>query len=573
MKKTILLIILFASSTTVAQEWQWAKRGGSTDNIAENSTTKKEQVTSMVTDSDNNVYIVSPVGKNNLNVDGVPKTNYGLTNRVDYMIASFSCNGAYRWSKVIGGGGNSDNDLIQNIVVDENDNIYAVGYVRPATSASTAVHFDEDLVLPTSSSSTNTFKKSIFIIKYNKNGEFQWLKMPQPDDVSLVTSVSQTAPGEVVINSDNTLTWIVLIPPGSYADGAYTNTMSGSTIHLLKYDSDGQFISGSAMEVNFGGTAFYSMKLYSNPTNGTLYVVGNKLTDQTITVGSQNVTGRAYVAAFSPTGTFLWLKQSMGSQSISLASSSIDSEGNIYFSGETFNGNTFDGLAINSPDTDTFPYLFKLSTSGDVNWVSTADFSNASPSHIKGLAASGNEVLGTGGAFQLTWGNFSVTSPLGTGFDMYVATFNATTGVINSLIELTSNVGCSDFGTAATVDSNGSYYIGGWFSCGLTVGTTVLQNTGQSDFFVAKYGSNDCSLSVAEQEINEIVAFPNPTKGLVRFSGLEQATKIQVYSPLGQLVLEKSATNEIDLSSFARGIYLVKVFDRERISVMKVMKE
>jgi hypothetical protein len=358
MKKTILLFILFASSTTVAQDWQWAKRGGSTDNIAENITTKKEQVTSMVTDSENNVYIVSPVGKNNLNVDGVPKTNYGLTNRVDYMIASFSCNGAYRWSKVIGGGGNSDNDLIQNIVVDENDNIYAVGYVRPATSASTAVHFDEDLVLPTSSSSTNTFKKSIFIIKYNKNGEFQWLKMPQPDDVSLVTSVSQTAPGEVVINSDNTLTWIVLIPPGSYADGAYTNTMSGSTIHLLKYDSDGQFISGSAMEVNFGGTAFYSMKLYSNPTNGTLYVVGNKLTDQTITVGSQNVTGRAYVAAFSPTGTFLWLKQSMGSQSISLASSSIDSEGNIYFSGETFNGNTFDGLAINSPDTDTFPYLF-----------------------------------------------------------------------------------------------------------------------------------------------------------------------------------------------------------------------
>jgi hypothetical protein len=46
-----------------------------------------------------------------------------------------------------------------------------------------------------------------------------------------------------------------------------------------------------------------------------------------------------------------------------------------------------------------------------------------------------------------------------------------------------------------------------------------------------------------------------------------------VYSPLGQLVLEKSATNEIDLSSFARGIYLVKVFDGERISVMKVMKE
>jgi hypothetical protein len=46
-----------------------------------------------------------------------------------------------------------------------------------------------------------------------------------------------------------------------------------------------------------------------------------------------------------------------------------------------------------------------------------------------------------------------------------------------------------------------------------------------------------------------------------------------VYSPLGQLVLEKSATNEIDLSSFARGIYLVKVFDGEKVHLIKVMKD
>jgi hypothetical protein len=228
---------------------------------------------------------------------------------------------------------------------------------------------------------------------------------------------------------------------------------------------------------------------------------------------------------------------------------------------------------LNSPDTGSFPYLFKISSTGKTMWASTADFSSAAPSHIKGIVANGNEVLCTGGSAQLNWGNFSLFSELGSGFNTYISTFNASTGEITNLSALTSNVGCSDFGTAATVDSNGSYYIGGWFSCGLTVGTTVLQNTGQSDFFVAKYGSNDCSLSVAEQEINEIVAFPNPTKGLVRFSGLEQATKIQVYSPLGQLVLEKSATNEIDLSSFTRGIYLVKVFDGEKVQLIKVMKD
>jgi len=570
MKKILLVVILFLSISITAQEWQWAKRGGSTDNITEGTTYLKEQVVSMVTDSDNNVYLLAPVGKNNLNVDGVPKTNYGNSNTIDYMIASFSCTGTYRWSKVIGGGGN-DNDLIRNLVVDTNDNIYAVGFVRPATSASTAVHFDEDVVLPTSSSSTNTFKKSLFMIKYNKEGVFQWLRMPQADNLSFTTA-NQTGCGNIVIDANNNLTWLVAIPAGSYADGNYIVSGSGINTHLLKYNSNGEFLSGSPLDAIFGTGTFYSMKLYSHPINSTLYVVGNKLPEHTISVGSQNVTGRAYVAAFSPTGTFLWLKQSTG-QSISLGSSSIDPEGNIYFSGETINGNSFDGLVFSSPDTTGFPYLFKLSTSGDVNWVSTADFANASPSDLKGIVANGNEVLGTGGAFQLNWGNFSVTSPLGTGFDTYVATFNATTGVPTSLIELTSNVGCDDFGTAATVDSNGSYYIGGYFTCGLTIGNTTLQNTGQSDFFVAKYGTTDCSLSLAEQEASNIVAYPNPTKGLVQFSNSAGFSKIQVYSPIGQLVFEKTATTEIDIAHLANGIYLVKVFDGEKVTVIKVMKE
>ncbi|MBA4155755.1 hypothetical protein, partial [Flavobacterium sp.] len=515
MKNTILVVILFLSISLSAQDWQWAKRGGSTDNITESFTVLKEQVVSMVTDSDNNVYILAPVGKNNLNIDGVPKTNYGNLNTVDYMIASFSCTGDYRWSKVIGGGGN-DNDLMRNLVVDTDDNVYAVGFVKPAFTASTAVHFDDDVVLPTSSSTTNTFKKSLFMIKYNKEGVFQWLRMPQADNLSFTTA-NQTGCGNIVIDANNNLTWLVAIPAGNYADGNYSTSGSGVNTHILKYNSNGEFLSGSPFNAVFGAGTFYSMKLYSHPTNGTLYIVGEKAPDYTVTVGSQSVTGNAYVAAFSPTGTFLWLKQSSG-QNIDLITSAIDAVGNIYFAGETFNNMSFEGIVLTSPDTSSFPYLFKISSEGEPLWASTASFSGALGNTLKGLVANGNEVLGTGGAFQLTWGNFSVTSPLGTGFDTYVATFNATTGVPTSLIELTSNVGCEDFGTAATVDSNGSYYIGGYFTCGLTIGSTTLQNTGQSDFFVAKYGTTDCSLSLAEQEASNLVAFPNPTKGLVQFS-------------------------------------------------------
>jgi len=50
-------------------------------------------------------------------------------------------------------------------------------------------------------------------------------------------------------------------------------------------------------------------------------------------------------------------------------------------------------------------------------------------------------------------------------------------------------------------------------------------------------------------------------------------SKIQVYSPIGQLVFEKTATTEIDIAHLANGIYLVKVFDGEKVTVIKVMKE
>jgi hypothetical protein len=177
MKARLILFTFFFIATANAQSWQWGKRGGA-DN-AMSSNIWPEQVRSIVTDSQGNVFVLSPVGVAGLDVDGISKTAYSSTigniAPADYMIASFSCNGTYRWSKVIGGYGE---DEIVGMDIDALGNIYIAGDLIPASTGQTAIHFDADLTLPVSASSSNTFKQSLTISKYSNFGDLLWVKQP-----------------------------------------------------------------------------------------------------------------------------------------------------------------------------------------------------------------------------------------------------------------------------------------------------------------------------------------------------------------------------------------------------------
>ncbi|MAL60007.1 MAG: hypothetical protein CMC14_08175 [Flavobacteriaceae bacterium] len=58
---------------------------------------------------------------------------------------------------------------------------------------------------------------------------------------------------------------------------------------------------------------------------------------------------------------------------------------------------------------------------------------------------------------------------------------------------------------------------------------------------------------------NSFQMFPNPTQNKLFVESVEEISKINVYSQLGQLVIDKEFTNEIDVSSLANGLYFVEV--------------
>ncbi|MFN8274732.1 MAG: hypothetical protein U0X58_07625 [Flavobacteriaceae bacterium] len=104
------LFFFFCINVTFAQTWQWGKRGGSTDDIPIDSVLRQEEAYSIVTDSQKNIYMLSVVGSSGLNFDGIADSIYETNNpvNVDIALVSFSCDGTFRWSKIIGGSGQED---------------------------------------------------------------------------------------------------------------------------------------------------------------------------------------------------------------------------------------------------------------------------------------------------------------------------------------------------------------------------------------------------------------------------------------------------------------------------------
>jgi hypothetical protein len=63
-----------------------------------------------------------------------------------------------------------------------------------------------------------------------------------------------------------------------------------------------------------------------------------------------------------------------------------------------------------------------------------------------------------------------------------------------------------------------------------------------------------------ENEPNPLTVYPNPANDFVRIEGAE-AAEVQIFNTLGQLMRTVQNTNEINMSDFEEGIYLLRIAD------------
>lgn len=565
-----IVLLLLLSLGLHAQSFQWGKRGGSND-ILSTLSSRQEEVYSIATDSNKNIYVLSAVGRSNLNIDGVPKTNFGdTTTLTDFALASFACDGTYRWSKIIGG---PSRETICGVKTDSQDNVYVAGSFANCGDASLPARIDSDFII----SQSPTDCSLNFLVKYNANGVLQWVRRPQP----LVSTLNVFSFGFDLDSTGNSY-WLLRIPQGVYADGAFTNTASGNSFFVFKYDAAGNFITAIPIDMQLSSGYNQSLKFIRNHNNGNFYITSEKANNtNTAVVGGQTMTHTVFMVCYNSLGQQLWLREDTGTQpgAIQLYNLQFDSDNNIYLGGRMVGPNFLNFLGLTVTQSIATTFVMKVDpTAQNLLW---STYYNQNGALQRGaIALNGDEVglttqcAGT----NFTWGSQTLNaSGTNQGTEVLLARFDRANGNCIALTKIPGDVPYDDAGTALAVDASGDYILGGGFGHQLTfVTNTLATSSPQSDFFVAKYSTSPCSLGQEEFYEEGLQLYPNPATDLVTITPTEKRT-YQVYDLMGNAVLKGSLSHEnhtIDVASLPSGCYLVVTVNGDGVtSQAKLVKQ
>jgi hypothetical protein len=547
-------IALLSTFFCFSQSWQWGKRGGGN---GVSGFDYQEEVRAIETDSQGNVYILSPIAPGGIDIDGNTKPGYGFD---DCVLASFACDGSYRWSTIIGG---FADDFIQNMQVDANGDVYVIGRPTYGSQFQELFHFDASTALPYS----NVNLKQIYIAKYSGvTGNVLWYRFPQANGLTL-SQYGVSGFYDFDLTPDGTLHILAKLSQGVYADGQFNNTTSGLSYFIIQYDTSGNFVGAIPLDMNVSqsGTKRKICNIKKHPINGNYYIAGSKSTnDASISIGGQTLTSPYYVSCFSATGQFLWVKTVTTNGSIgrrNIYDFAIDSDGSLFITGACEEGDVYDTFTVPNDQISTRPYLFKLDSEGDLIWGSCANTTGSFGSAA--LAINGNEVAVSPETHMLTWAEGSYPVVTNGGTDISIFRFNKTTGAHIDKTKLSSANGFSEMMGYMTTDVFGNYVVGGRFSSNLIInGTTTLSSDdSESDFFVAKFGTAVCTLGQEDHDRSQLRIYPNPTQEMVNIN-LEEPFGYVVYNMLGMRVLEGQKANGdlgIDVKGFISGQYLLQV--------------
>lgn len=561
LKIVIVALFILLSYTGHSQSWQWVKRGGSTQNPS-NSNPNSELVQFLETDSNGNIYVVSPVTQYSLDIDGNAKTGYGYK---DNVLASFSCDGTYRWSTVIGGP--EDNDYFGDIKVDSNGDVYVLLQISWGDDEFQELfHFDSSTTIPLSFVN----RKRICIAKYSGlTGNVIWYKFPQADGLSgldyLYSNISK-----LIIDTDGSLIILARLIQGVYFNGQFNNTATGTNNFIIKCNAIGDFI--SAVQINtemaFGNIDLgHPFQFLKHPINGKYYIYAyfSSFNGAATTTDEQTTK----IVCIAPTGIVEWTKSitnNIGSGNNLLETFEIDASGNLYVGGATRVGNAFGTYTITAPPIPFNEYekgfLVKLDTNGNVIWGTNSTVTPANGSQCNVLHVKGNEVVVSPKWHGITWGGSYPATGGSKDASLYI--FDKTTGAFINNTRM-SSIGGSESMSVIKTDVFNNYVVGGYFDFNISAGTNnVYNNGGGSDFFVAKYGLNNgnCALStVTQNEVEKVMVYPNPATTEL-FVNTQEKISYTIYNILGTKVANgevENTTTPIAISHLANGNYIIQI--------------
>ncbi|MBS1629075.1 MAG: hypothetical protein JST27_03360, partial [Bacteroidetes bacterium] len=417
------------------------------------------------TDQAGNIYSLFNVGKMNLKIAGQPDTAFG---KGDILLTSFSCDGRYRWSQVIGS--SADSDVALSIKASAESGVFVMGLLNMAAPG--GAHFGKDTTI----ANTN---RTMFLAKYDTAGNFQWVRLPQPDTISKYSAWFSSQPANMDLGSDGTIYLLTCLSPGAYAGGNYV--VNSQSIQVLKYGSNGQFLGGLALPIyNYTPYTWYyirggtGLNILSDGTNNRLIISGGAAEHGAFSIGGTTLGINSYfVASFNANnGGLIWLKASNPEyydhpfmyQTIFNAGPILDAQGNVYVTGATQDSAFFNGVLFRNPWHSLSNFVMKMDANTGLPLWTTINRIGTNNSTITNLALTGQKLAITGFYNDsLIFPNALLTNnPSVDSDDVYIVQMDANTGAVQKMASLTGSSRTS--GSFITADRRGNFYVTGSYS-------------------------------------------------------------------------------------------------------------
>ena len=370
-------------------------------------------------------------------------------------------------------GGNLSDDA-QGVVVDQNENIYVVGYTY-------------SYGFPTKNAWEATFggNTDVFVAKFSQNGNLLWSTFLGGSNYDVATGIALDSNNNVIISGYTTS---INFPT---LNGYQSQNLGSYDGFLAKFDTDGKLL----FSTYIGGYGDDFANAVSVNKNNEIFVVGQtKSADFPLKNAwySSSFTGTemSFVSKYDSQGVLI-SNTLIGGNNIDVAYCiSSDSNGNIYIAGETSSTdfpmvNSYQNSLNGSYDG----FVSEFNSTGQL--VFSTYFGGSASDIIYGIAVHSNkiDVAGATGSTNFPTKN-AFNAVYGGGIDDAFVVQLTNTGSLDFSSYIAGNT--ADLAFSVSVDSNGNIYISGDSDSSSFQVKDALQDTnkGYMDMFIAKVGSN-----------------------------------------------------------------------------------
>jgi hypothetical protein len=479
---TIDLTINYSNTGDTTSQFEWARSAGSADD---------ELSYRIVVDNEGNS-INTGYFKNTVDFDpGTGVFNLTSNGDRDVYIQKLDSAGQLIWAKSVGSTGL---DYGYNIMTDDNNNVYAVGYFH------NTIDLNPNSGMQNATSNGNG---DAFIIKLAPNGDFVWAKTIGGPSHDIFHAIRIDNNGDIVIAGKYALT--TDFDPGT---GVFNLTSQNSTydIFVLKLSNSGDFIWAKSMG-STSGTDSPAFNLAIDASNNIILTGEFVGTANFNPTGTFNLTSNGdrdvFVVKLDENGDFIWAESFGGTGEDIGRGIEADNYNNIYVAG--YYSGTVDMDAGSSVENHTSNglrdmFVNKLDVNGNLIWSKT--FGGSGDDLLYSLRLDDNNNAYSCGYYTGTVDfdpNTSVYNCSNNGgVDMYVQKLNP-----NGDLIWVETIGGTDNDVAIGVDitNKNEVYVSGYFKAIVDFdssdSTMELSSNGDMDIFILKLSFDNSSDTTA----------------------------------------------------------------------------